>query len=73
MSMALAEDSSDGLWTGNDFTDTTDSVQVVNGVPSGTTTEVNRRITAPLANTGTELNYADATNVKLVQKFFGCT
>jgi len=37
------------------------------------TPEVNRRITAPLASTGTELNYSDATNVKLVQSFFGCT
>ena len=62
----------EGLWTGADWYDETQQIGVSNGVPYSNDSTIQRRITAPLANTGSELNYKEATNVKLVESFLTC-
>ena len=59
------------IWTGHDWTDTANGIKVVDGVPSGTTPEVTRRLNSPKAYTGdAQTDYLTLTNVKLVHSFF---
>jgi len=60
-----------GLWTGNDWYDSTLQIGVHNGVPYSNDPKVSRRITSPLTFDGdVSTNYMDQENVKRVSSLF---
>lgn len=67
-SAAIVED---GLWTGNDWYDSTHEIGVANGIPYSNNEAVDRRIKAPLTVDGSiEETYLNFVNVQRVQYLF---
>jgi hypothetical protein len=61
--------SENGIWTGHDWQDTTNGVQDVNGVVSGLSADMIRRMESASIYAGADLaeKYLDQPNVQMVQ------
>lgn len=64
----VANDGSDGIWTGYDYNDPAMDIGVTNGVPYGISAEANRRIIAATAINSSTDQYESASNVQRAQR-----